>query len=229
MNALNEMITWFNDPLNWTNPDGILVRLREHLFITAMAVLLACLVAWPLGLWMGRRGASSGFVVLLSNATLAIPVTGMLCILPLTFLGFGKPSIIVALAIFAVPPLLANAYTGMREIDPEVRDSARGMGLSAWQMFTRVELPLAVPYLATGLRVATVQVIATAALAFLVNGGGLGQIIAAGFGLGPGPGTAQMLAGAVLVAGLALVFEALMAFIERKVTPAVLRQATGRK
>jgi len=229
VNALNEMITWFNDPLNWTNPDGILVRLREHLFITALSVLLACLVAWPLGVWLGRRGAGSSVVVLLSNATQAIPVTGMLCILPLTFLGFGKPSIIVALAVFAVPPLLANAYTGIREIDPEVRDSARGMGLSAWQMLTRVELPLAVPYLATGLRVATVQVIATAALAFLVNGGGLGQIIAAGFGLGPGPGTGQLLAGAVLVAGLALIFEALLAFVERKLTPAVLRQAAGRK
>jgi osmoprotectant transport system permease protein len=229
VNAINEMLLWFNDPLNWTNPDGILVRLREHLIITAAAVLLGCLVAWPLGVWLGRRGAASGVVVLLSNATQAVPVMGLLCILPLTFIGFGKPSIIIALAVFALPPLLANAYTGMREIDPEVRDSSRGMGLSDWQMLTRIELPLAVPYLATGLRIATVQVVATAALATVVNGGGLGQIIAAGFGLGPGRGTAQVLAGAVLVAGLALLIEGLMALVERKLTPAVLRHAAGRK
>jgi osmoprotectant transport system permease protein len=222
------MITWFNDPLNWTNPDGILVRLREHLVLTAGAVLLACLVAWPLGVWLGRRGAGSGVVVLLSNLTQAVPVIGLLTILSLTFLGFGAWSVIVSLAVFAVPPLLANAYTGLREIDPEVREAARGMGLSGRQMLVRVELPLAVPYLATGLRVATVQVVATAALATAVNGGGLGTIIAAGFGLGPGRDRGQILAGAVLVAGLALLIEALMAFAERKLTPAVLRRATKR-
>jgi osmoprotectant transport system permease protein len=103
------------------------------------------------------------------------------------------------------------------------------MGLSWRQLLLQVELPLAVPYLATGLRIATVQVVATASLAALVNGGGLGQIIAAGFGLGPGRGTAQILAGAILVAGLALIIEGLMALVERKVTPKVLRQATSRK
>jgi osmoprotectant transport system permease protein len=229
VNAIQAMIDWFNDPLNWTNPDGILVRLREHLVISVLAVLFGCLVAWPLGIWLGRRGSASGVVVLVSNVTQAVPVIGLLTILPLTFLGFGKASVVVALAVFAIPPLLANAYTGMREIDPEVRDSARGMGLSEWQMLTRVELPLAVPYLATGLRIATVQVVATAALASLVNGGGLGEIIAAGFGLGPGRGNAQILAGAVLVAGLALLIEGLMALAERKLTPSVLRQATVKK
>ena len=228
MNAVNEMLRWFNDPLNWTNPDGILVRLREHLQISVLAVLMACLLAWPLGVWLGRRGSAAGVVVLLSNLTQAIPVVALLTVLPLTFLGFGKPAIVVALAVFAIPPLLANAYTGLREIDPEVRESARGMGLSGTQQLTRVELPLAVPYLATGLRIATVQVVATAALAALVNGGGLGMIIAAGFGLGPGRGNAQMLAGAVLVAGLALIIEALMALVERKLTPAPLRRAAGR-
>jgi osmoprotectant transport system permease protein len=228
MNAVHDMILWFNDPLNWTNPDGILVRLRQHLFISVVSVILGCLVAWPLGIWLGRRGSASGVVVLLSNVTQAIPVIGLLTILPLTFIGFGSPSVIIALAVFAIPALLANAYTGMREIDPEVRESARGMGLSEGQMLLRVELPLAVPYLATGLRIATVQVIATASLASLVNAGGLGQIIAAGFGLGPGPGSGQILAGAILVAGLALIAEGLMALVERKLTPAVLRQATKR-
>jgi osmoprotectant transport system permease protein len=229
VNALHEMVVWLNDPLNWTNPDGILVRLREHLEISGLAVLFGALVAWPLGIWLGRRGSASGVIVVISNMTQAVPVIGLLTILPLTFVGFGKPAIIVALAVFAVPPLLATAYTGMRSIDPEVRESARGMGLAELQMLFRVELPLAVPYLASGLRVAAVQVVATASLASLVNGGGLGQIIAAGFGLGPGPGTGQVLAGAVLVAVLALIIEALMALMERKITPRALRQAAGRK
>src|SRR5690606_13421771 len=125
-------------------------------------------------------------------------------------LGFGRPSVVVALAVFAVPPLLANAYTGVRQIDPEVRDAARGMGLSGGQVLRRVELPLAVPYLAAGLRTAAVQVVATAALASFVNGGGLGQIIRAGFGLGISVAAGQILAGGLLVALLALSVEAVL-------------------
>ena len=134
----------------------------------------------------------------------------------------------MALAVFAIPPLLANAYTGVHEIDPEVRESARGMGMSEWQTLTRVELPLAVPYLATGLRMAVVQVVATAALASFVNGGGLGQIISAGFGaLPPEKGYGQVLAGAVLITALALLIDGLMALGQRKLTPANLRRASG--
>ena len=227
MNTFHDMMVWFNDPLNWTNPDGILVRLREHLVISLSAVILGCLVAWPLGIWLGRRGAAAGLGVGLSNLTQAVPVIGLLTILSLSPLGIGERAVIVALAVFAIPPLLANAYTGMREVDPEVRESARGMGLRERQMLFRVELPLAVPYLATGLRIATTQVVATAALAALVNGGGMGTIIAAGFGLGPG-GHGQLYAGAVLVAGLALLVDAVMAVIERKLTPRVLRQSAQR-
>jgi osmoprotectant transport system permease protein len=227
MSSLQAMIDWLNDPLNWTNPDGVFVRLREHLVISVLAVFFGALVAWPIGVWLGRRGSASGLIVVISNVTLAIPVTAMLTILPLTFIGFGKTAVIVALAIFAIPPLLANAYTGVHEIDPEVRESARGMGLSEWQTLTRVELPLAVPYLATGLRIAVVQVVATAALASFVNGGGLGQIVAAGFGaLPPEKGYGQVLAGAVLITALALLIDALMAFAQRRLTPANLRKAT---
>ena len=228
MTAIGDMITWFNDPLNWTNPDGIYVRLREHLQISFLSVFFGCLVAWPVGIWLGRRGAGSGVVVILSNITQAMPVIALLTILSLSPLGIGMPAVVVALTVFSLPPLLANAYTGMREIDPEVRDAGRGVGMTAGQLLWRVEVPLAVPFLATGLRIATTQVVATATLATLVNGGGLGNIISAGFGLGPGRGDAQILAGAVLVALLALLIDGLMALLERKVTPKVLRQAAGR-
>lgn len=224
MNAIEQAIRWLNDPLNWTNPGGILDRLGEHLYISAAAVALGCLVAWPLGLWLGHVGRGGGLVVLVSNLTLAVPTLALLTILPLTFLGFGKPAVIVALAVFAVPPLLANAYTGVRQADPQALDAARGMGLSGGQLLRRVELPLAVPYLAAGFRTAAVQVIATAALAFFVNGGGLGQIIAAGFGLGQSVGGGQILAGGLLVASLALLVEGVLAIVERAITPRPLRR-----
>jgi osmoprotectant transport system permease protein len=224
MNPIEQAFRWLNDPLNWTNPGGILDRLGEHLYISAAAVALGCLVAWPLGLWLGHVGRGGAVVVLISNLTLAIPTLALLTILPLTFLGFGRPPVIIALAVFAVPPLLANAYTGVRQVDPEARDAARGMGLSGGQLLRRVELPLAVPYLAAGFRTAAVQVIATAALAFFVNGGGLGQIIAAGFGLDISVGGGQIVAGGLLVALLALLVEAVLAAVERLVTPRPLRR-----
>jgi osmoprotectant transport system permease protein len=227
VSVINDAIVWFNDPLNWTNPGGIVDRLQEHVEISVFAVLLGCAVAWPVGIALGRRGAASGVIVLLSNLTQAVPVVALLTILTLTPLGLGMPAVVIALAVFSLPALLANAYTGMRQIDPEVRDAARGMGMTSAQRLLRVELPLAVPFLATGLRIATTTVVATATLATAVNGGGLGMIISAGFGLGPGHG-GQILAGAILVAGLALLADGVMAVIERKLTPRVLRRAAGR-
>ncbi|MER7169528.1 ABC transporter permease [Micromonospora sp. NPDC000207] len=228
MSAIEQAVVWLNDPLNWTNPGGILDRLGEHLSMSATAVALGCLVAWPLGLWLGHTGRGGGLVLLVSNVTLAVPTLALLTILPLTFLGFGRPAVVVALAVFAVPPLLANAYTGVRQVDPQTREAARGMGLSGGQVLRRVELPLAVPYLAAGFRTAAVQVIATAALATFVNGGGLGEIIRSGFGLTIAAGGGQILAGGLLVAGLALLAELVLAGVERLVTPRPLRPVRRR-
>ncbi|MPZ28369.1 MAG: ABC transporter permease subunit [Micromonosporaceae bacterium] len=229
-NPVRQAIVWLNDPLNWTNPGGILDRLGEHVTLSAGAVALGCLVAWPVGVWLGHRGRGGNAIVVLSNLTLAIPVLATLTILPLTAVGFGRPAVIVALAIFAVPPLLATAYTGVREVDPQTRDAAVGMGLSGGQLLRRVELPLAVPYLAAGFRTASVQVVATATLAVFVNGGGLGQIIGAGFGLGMVTGGGQILAGGFLVAVLALLVESGLALAQRALTPRSLlrpRRLTG--
>ncbi|NGM14749.1 ABC transporter permease [Verrucosispora sp. CWR15] len=227
-NPVSQAVVWLNDPLNWTNPGGILDRLGEHVSMSAAAVLLGCLVAWPLGLWLGHIGRGGGLVVLVSNLTLAVPTLALLTILPLTFLGFGRPAVVLALAVFAVPPLLANAYTGVRQVDPQTREAARGMGMTGVQVLRRVELPLAVPYLAAGFRTAAVQVVATAALATFVNGGGLGEIIRFGFGLSIAVGGGQILAGGLLVAGLAVSVELLFALVERLVTPRPLRRARRR-
>ncbi|WIM96232.1 ABC transporter permease subunit [Actinoplanes oblitus] len=230
MSYFGEGITWLNDPLNWTNPGGLLDRLTEHLVISFWAVLLGCVIGWPLGIWLGHRGKGGGPVVTVANLTLAVPTLALLTILPLTPLGFGKPPVVVALAVFAVPPLLANAYTGLRSIDPETREAARGMGLSGGQLLRRVELPLSVPYLAAGLRTAAVQVVATAALAALVNGGGLGQVISAGFGIGmSNGGGGQIVAGGLAVALLALLVEGVLALVQRLVTPRALRAGKRRR
>jgi len=230
MNYFEQGITWLNDPLNWTNPGGLLERLVEHLTISGLAVLLGCLVGWPIGIWLGHRGKGGNAVITVANLTLAIPTLALLTILPLTPLGFGRPPVVVALAVFAVPPLLANAYTGLRQIDPETRDAAKGMGLSGGQLLRQVELPLSVPYLAAGLRTAAVQVVATAALASFVNGGGLGQIISAGFGLGMSQGGGgQIVAGGIVVALLALIVEGVLAVVQRVVTPKPLRVRRRRR
>jgi osmoprotectant transport system permease protein len=225
VNSIEEAFRWLNDPLNWTNPGGILDRLGEHLLIAGAAVALACLIAVPLGLWLGHIGRGAGLIVLMSNLTLALPTVALLTILPLTALGFGKVSVIVALTVFGMPPMLANAYTGVREVDPEARGAARGMGMSGGQLLRRVELPLAVPFLAAGLRTAALQVVATTALAAYVNGGGLGQIIVTGFGL---QAYGQVLAGGVLVALLAFLVERILALLERIVTPRPLRRVRQR-
>jgi len=223
-----QAMVWLNDPLNWTNPDGIFARTQEHLAISAAAVALGCLVAWPLGVWLGHIGRGGPFVVAVGNLTRAMPTVALLTILPLTAVGFGYPPIVLALAVFAVPPLLANAYLGIREVDPEVRDAARGMGMSGRQVLARVELPLAVPYFAGGFRTAAVQVVATATLAAFVNGGGLGMIISRGFGLGIASGGGQIVAGGLVVIALCLVLEGLLAIGERFVTPRGLRRAGHR-
>jgi osmoprotectant transport system permease protein len=229
MNVVTQAVEWLNDPLNWTNPGGVLDRLGEHLCISAIAVTIGCLVAAPLGIWLGHLGRCGGLVVLVSNITLAVPTLALLTIFPLTFIGFGTPAIVLALAVFAVPPLLANAYTGLREVDPEVREAARGVGLSGWQVLWRVEIPLAVPYLAAGFRTASVQVVATATLASFVGGGGLGQIIQEGFGKTIASGGGEILAGGLLVAAFALLVEVLLAGVQWLVTPRALRGKRRRR
>ncbi|GIG69511.1 ABC transporter permease [Phytomonospora endophytica] len=223
--TISQAIAWLNDPLNWTNPQGVIDLLIEHLWLSALAVLLGCLIAWPLGIWVGHTGRGGGLTVAVSNVTRAVPTLALLSLLPLTALGFGAPSVVPALAVFAIPPLLATAYNGVRDADADARDAAYGMGLSGRQVLWRVELPLAVPQLASGFRTAAVQVVATATLAALVNGGGLGLIISRGFGLGMSVGGGQILAGGILVALVALVIEGLLALVEKVLTPRSLRPA----
>ena len=216
MNVLRTALVWLNDPLNWQGPQGVLALLRQHLAISAVAVGLGCLVSWPVALWLAHVGRGGGFTVVLGNISRAVPVLALLTIFAVTPIGFGNRSTTLALAVFAIPPLLTNAYVGVREVDRDVVEAARGMGLSGWQVLSRVEVPLGLPLIFAGFRTAAVQVVATATLAALVGGGGLGVVINNGFGQQDYP---QVLAGAVLVAGLAVLTEALLAATQSLVVP----------
>ena len=226
MSVLREAFVWLNDPLNWQGRSGVPYLTLEHLAISVTAVLLAALVALPAALWLGHRGRGGGLVVALGNVSRAVPTLALLTIFAATPVGFGNRATTLALAAFAVPPLLANAYVGVRGVAPDVVEAAWGVGLSDREVLLRVELPLALPLIAAGFRTAGVQVVATATLAALVGGGGLGQIVNNGFGL---QDYGQLLAGGVLVAGLAMLTELVLAAVQWALTPGRARRRTARR
>ncbi|SFP18624.1 osmoprotectant transport system permease protein [Geodermatophilus dictyosporus] len=216
MNEFSRALLYLNDPFNWTRPSGITDLALEHLAISAVAVLAAAVLALPVGVALGTARRGAGLVVVLSNVSRAVPTLALLTLFAVSPIGFGNRATTIALAVFAVPPILTNTFVGFRGVDPEVREAARGMGMSRGQVLGRVELPLALPLVATGIRTAAVQVVATAGLAALVGGGGLGRLINLGFGQ---QDYGVMIAGAILVAGLALLTEAVLAMLSWALTP----------
>ncbi|QKW30533.1 ABC transporter permease subunit [Streptomyces seoulensis] len=213
MTTLTDAWAWLTDPAHWPGDDGIAHRLLQHLWLTVVCLAVSCLIALPVGLLLGHLGKGGALAVNISNAGRAVPTFAVLVLLLLTPVGrWGEGPTVVALVLFAVPPLLTNAYVGMREVDRDVVQAARGMGMTGGQLLRRVELPLALPMVLTGVRIAAVQLVATATIAALAGGGGLGRIITAGFNLASTP---QVVAGAVLVAAFALAVEAVFVAVER--------------
>ena len=203
--------------LTYDDPaDGVLARLVEHLQYTAGGVALACLIGLPLGMLLGHLGRGGTLAINVSNIGRAIPTLGVVVLFAVSPLGTTLFSLSLALALFALPPVLTNTYVGMREVDREAIEAARGMGMSPVQVFRRVELPLAFPLIAAGVRSAVLQVLATAVLAAAVGGGGLGRFLIDGLGSQDYP---QLQAGALLVAGLALVVELSLALLQRLIDP----------
>ena len=216
MSALGDVVDWFADPGHWEGTGGVPNRLLEHLGLTAAALGIACAVAVPLALWLGHLGRGGPVAVNLSNIGRAVPTFAILVLLAIGPLGFGPRATVTALVLFAIPPILTNGYVGMREVDRDIVEAARGVGLSPLQIVRTVELPLAVPLLMNGIRLAAVQVVATATIAALVAGGGLGNIILLGFGT---QDQAAVVAGAVLVAAFALAVELLFLGLGRHLDP----------
>lgn len=207
MNTLADAWSWLTTQAHWSGDGGIWNRLGQHLFLTVVCLLISCLIALPVALVLGHLGRGGALAVNLSNIGRAVPTFAVLVLLLLTPIGgHGEWPTVIALVLFAVPPLLTNAYVGMREVDRDVVRAATGMGMTGRQLMLGVEVPLALPLILTGVRIAAVQLVATATLAALAGGGGLGRIITAGFNLAS---TAQVVAGAVLVAVFALIVEGL--------------------
>ena len=213
MTTLGEAWHWLTDPAHWSGDDGIGHRLTQHALLTIGCLVVSCAIALPVALVLGHLGRGGALAVNISNIGRAVPTFAVLVLLLLTPLGrWGEGPTVVALVLFAVPPLLTNAYVGMREVDRSVVRAARGMGMTGRQTLLRVELPLALPMVLNGVRIAAVQLVAIATIAALTGGGGLGRIITAGFNLASTP---QVVAGAVLVAALALIVEGVFEAVER--------------
>jgi len=224
LDIFTDVAAWLGDGENWQGSSGVLARLGEHTLLTVASTILAVVVALPVALWLGHIGKGGAIAVNISNIGRAVPTFAVLALLAVGVLGtgtfgpFGRAGLatLVALVLFALPPLVTNSYVGVREVDRDMVEAARGMGMSGWEVFRRVELPLARPLIMTGLRLAVVQIWATATIAALVAGPGLGNIITQGFAF---QDQAQVIAGAFIVAVLALLLELAMAALQRRADP----------
>lgn len=221
MNFLGQVVQWFLVPAHWQGDGGILHRTFEHVLMSGASVLTAALIALPIGIAIGHYGRGGILAINVSNIGRAVPSFALLVIAVQLF-GIGAAPAFIALVALAIPPMVTNSYIGMREVDPDVREAARGMGMRARAVLLRVELPIALPLIMAGVRTSAVNVVATATLAALVAWGGLGRFIVDGLGLQDYP---MLFAGAVMVAVLSLIVEFSLAGVQRLSTPAGLRQS----
>lgn len=234
MGQLLDVLDWLRDAANWRGSTGAGARIVEHVEISAVAVMAAVLIAVPPALWLGHKRRFGLLAINISNVGRALPSFAIL-VLGTQILGLlekpiiGSVSVFVALVALAVPPIVTNTYVGMAEVPDDVRDAAWGMGLSDAQVLRRVEVPLAIPLIMAGIRTSAVQVVATATIAAQLGFGGLGRFIIDGYAVRASGGYTDVLAGAVLVAALALVTEGLLGLVQRALTPKGLRTARPRR
>ncbi|MDF2702012.1 MAG: ABC-type proline/glycine betaine transport system permease component [Rubrobacteraceae bacterium] len=199
--------------------------LFRHIELSVVALAIAVLIAVPVALAVRNTPTGAAIAINVGNIGRAVPSLALLA-LALPFFGFGFTSALIALTALAVPPILINASTALREVDPGVIDAARGMGLSGSQILAGIQLPIAAPVIFAGIRTSAVQVVASATLATFIGGGGLGDLIVEGFQRGD---TAILLAGALSVAVLSIITEVGFAGVERALTPKGLKIAQKRR
>jgi osmoprotectant transport system permease protein len=216
---LGDVAGWFTTAANWHGDDGIVHRVAEHLGMSGAATLTAVLLAVPIGLVLGHTGRGGLLAVNLSNIGRAIPSFALL-VFGVQLFGIGAKPAYIALVALAIPPIVTNAYTGIRQVDPDVVEAARGMGMRERRILVGVELPVAMPLVMAGIRTAGVQVVATATLAAVVAWGGLGRYIVDGLAQ---KDTVQVFSGALIVAVLSMAAELGLALLQRALTPAGLR------
>jgi osmoprotectant transport system permease protein len=246
--GLSHVVTWFNDPSNWWGPFGLLTRIREHLLYALIILVVAIVIALPLGLIIGHTGRGVFLVVGLANGLRAIPTLGLVIYLYLWLstkitTTFQVPwlvdrgalasfvSVMIALVLLALPPILTSTYAGVQNVDPAARDAARGMGMTGGQVVRKVELPCALPLIMSGIRSAALQVIATVTVAaYLPFLGGLGRYIKDGAGSlnDTQTGYPAMVAAGITVAVLAVVVDALFNLLQRVIVSPGLTGRTKR-
>lgn len=230
-----DVIGFFTDPAHWTGTTGIPNRLFEHLVISGLAIFIATIIGLPLGLYIGHTGRFANVAINLANIGRAVPSYAILVmVLPVTLalapvlgyspsLGLNLLPILVSMTLLAIPPILVNAYAGLRSVDRELIEAARGMGMRERQILRGIELPVASSVIIGGFRTATLSVIATATIGAILSGGGLGRFIFDGLNQGLA-GRSSIYAGAILVTILAVVVDLALALLQRRLTPAGLRK-----
>jgi osmoprotectant transport system permease protein len=232
---VEQLVAFFTDPANWSGDTGIPTRLIEHLAIALLAVLVAAAIALPLGFYIGHTGRLQLLGINIANIGRAIPSYAMMVMLLPVMLGLAPVlgydprlglrffPIFLAMVLLAIPPILVAAYAGLQDVDRDLTESSRGMGLTERQILTGVELPLALPVLVGGFRVALLQVIATATIGAFLAGGGLGRYIIDGIARRD---DGMLYGGVMLVAVLAIGTDVLLSWLQRRLTPRGVRIAT---
>ena len=219
MSFLVSVWQWFADPTHWSGSEGIPQRLLEHVQYSAESVAVGAVIALPIGIALGHYGRFGNLAINISNVGRAIPSFGLLVIAFQVF-GLGDLPIVISLTALAIPPMVTNSYVGLIEVDPDIKDAARGMGYRELTQLLRVELPLAVPLVMAGIRTSAVQVVATATLAAIIAGGGFGRFVIDGIAQ---QNYQMMFAGALLVALLAIATELSLSGLETVLMPRGLR------
>ena len=222
IDLVTTLVAWVTDPAHWSGANGIPVRLLQHLAYAGGATLVAAGIAVPLGVYLGHIQRFGLLVANIANVGRAVPTYGIILV---TFFvaGFSAVPVFFALVALAVPPMLTNAYVGIGQVDRDVRNAARGTGMTGAQVLRVVELPLALPLVMAGVRTSAVQVVATAGLAALVGFGGLGRLVVDGIAKGirppAGRGLPEVLVGAAMIALLSILTELVLTLAQRAVTP----------
>ncbi|MFG6195874.1 ABC transporter permease [Nonomuraea sp. JJY05] len=210
---------FFGNGANWSGPDGIPMRLLEHLEFSALALVLAVVIAVPLGLLIGHTGRGEVLVAVTANLARALPTLGLLVMFVLLLGTASSLPVIVPLVLLSVPPILVNTFEGIKGVDPELRDAAYGMGLRGGQVLGRVLVPVALPLILLGCRLSAIQVVATTTVAAYTGLGGLGRFVIDGFAT---KDYASVVGGSVLIVLFALVVQILFTLAQRvTVSPGV--------
>lgn len=215
------------DAQNWalSEPGNIPVLMVEHLYYTLITLVIGALIAIPVGLYIGHTGKFAFIAINAGNAGRSLPTLGLLSLL-VTLIGIGLVPVIAALVILAIPPILTSTYAGLRAVDPAAIDAAKGMGMREMQSLFRVEIPMALPLIVSGLRSSTLQVVSTATVGAYVGLGGLGRLLIDGLALNQYD---RVIAGAVMVAVLAIVLDLIAGGVQRLVvSPGVSGRAHTR-